>query len=84
MESEINLNIAKAFEASAKSKLNKEQIKTIDAQIGLWEDQADFWGATIENQREQIENQVYQWGKEWELEREKLDKETLLKQLTHK
>ena len=77
MKSEINLNIAKAFEASAKAKLSKEQIKTVDAQIGLWEDQADFWGATIENQREQIENQVYQWGKEWELKREKLDKEEM-------
>lgn len=77
MKSEINLNIAKAFEASAKAKLSEEQIKTVDAQIGLWEDQADFWGATIENQREQIENQVLQWGKEWELEREKLTKEEI-------
>ena len=54
MKSEINLNIAKAFEASAKAELSKEQIKTVDAQIGLWADQADFWGATIENQRKQI------------------------------
>lgn len=77
MKSEINLNIAKTFEASAKAKLSKEQIKIVDAQIGLWEDQADFWGATIENQREQIENQVYQWAKEWELEREKLTKEEI-------
>lgn len=77
IKSEINLNIAKAFEASAKAKLSEEQIKTVDAQIGLWEDQADFWGATIENQREQIENQVLQWGKEWELEREKLTKEEI-------
>ena len=77
MESEINLNIAKAFEASANAKLSKEQIKTVNAQIGLWEDQADFWGASIENQRDQTENQVYQWNKEWELKREKLDKEEM-------
>ena len=74
MKSEINLNIAKAFEASANAKLSKEQIKTVNAQIGLWADQADFWGASIENQRKQIENQVYQWGKEWELSRESIDK----------
>ena len=64
MKSEINLNLEKAFEASANAKLSKEQIKTVNAQIGLWADQADFWGASIENQRKQIENQVYQWGKE--------------------
>ena len=74
MKSEINLNIAKAFEASANAELSKKQIKTVDAQIGLWADQADFWEASIENQRKQIENQIYQWGKEWELSREKLDK----------
>ena len=77
MKSEINLNIAKAFEASANARLSKEQLKTINAQIGLWEDQADFWGASIENQRKQIENQVYQWGKEWELSRERLNKEEM-------
>lgn len=75
--SEINLNIAKTFQATQLGALNKEQIKTIDAQIGLWEDQADFWGASIENQREMIENQVHQWVKDWELKREKLNKEEL-------
>ena len=77
MKSEINLNIAKAFEASANANLSKEQIKTVNAQIGLWADQADFWEASIENQRKQIENQVYQWGKEWELNRERLNKEEM-------
>ena len=47
MKSEINLNLAKAFEASANAKLNKEQIKTVNAQIEHWADQADFWGASI-------------------------------------
>lgn len=75
MKSEINLNIAKAFQASQLGELNKEQIKTIEAQIGLWQDQADFWGATIENQREMIKNQVDQWAKDWELNKERLDKE---------
>lgn len=75
IKSETNLNIAKAFEAVASGKLSNEQIKTVDAQIGLWADQADFWGASIENQREQIKNQVYQWGKEWDLSRERLNKE---------
>ena len=77
MKSEINLNLAKAFEASANAELSKEQIKTVNAQIGLWADQADFWGASIENQRKQIENQVYQWSKEWELSRERLNKEEM-------
>lgn len=77
MKSEIDLNLAKAFEASANAKLSKEQIKTVNAQIRLWADQADFWGESIENQREQIKNQVYQWGKEWELSREKLNKEEM-------
>ena len=48
MKSEINLNLAKAFEASANAKLSKEQIKTVNAQIEHWADQADFWGASIE------------------------------------
>lgn len=77
VKSEINLNIAKAFQASQLGNLNKEQIKTINAQIGLWEDQADFWGASVENQYKTIENQVYQWGKEWELNRERLNKEEM-------
>lgn len=77
VKSEIELNIAKAFQASQMGALNKEQIKTINAQIGLWEDQADFWAASVENQYKMIENQVYQWGKEWELKREKLDKEEM-------
>lgn len=77
VQSEINLNIAKAFQASQMGALNKEQIKTVDAQIGLWEDQADFWGASVENQYKMIENQVYQWGKEWELNRERLNKEEM-------
>ena len=51
MKSEINLNIAKTFEASANARLSKEQLKTVNAQIGLWADQADFWGASIENQK---------------------------------
>ena len=75
--SEINLNIAKAFQASQLGNLNKEQIKTIDAQIGLWENQADFWSASVENQYKMIENQVYQWGKEWELSRERLNKDEI-------
>lgn len=77
VKSEINLNIAKAFQASQMGSLNKEQIKTIDAQIGLWENQADFWAASVENQYKMIENQVYQWGKEWELSRERLNKEEI-------
>ena len=76
-KSEIELNIAKAFQASQMGALNKEQIKTVDAQIGLWENQADFWGASVENQYKMIENQVYQWGKEWELSRERLNKEEM-------
>ena len=40
VKSEINLNIAKAFQSSQLGNLNKEQIKTIDAQIGLWEIQS--------------------------------------------
>lgn len=77
VKSEINLNIAKAFQANQMGALNKEQIKTVDAQIGLWEDQADFWGASVENQYKMIENQVYQWGKEWELNRERLNKDEM-------
>lgn len=77
IKSEINLNIAKTFQASQMGNLNKEQIKTIDAQIGLWEDQADFWAASVENQYKMIENQVYQWSKEWELSRERLNKEEM-------
>lgn len=77
VKSEINLNIAKAFQASQMGALNKEQIKTVNAQIGLWEDQADFWGASVENQYKMIENQVYQWGKEWELNRERLHKDEM-------
>lgn len=77
IKSEINLNIAKTFQANQMGNLNKEQIKTIDAQIGLWEDQADFWAASVENQYKMIENQVYQWGKEWELSRERLNKEEM-------
>lgn len=77
INSEINLNIAKAFQASQMGALNKEQIKTVNAQIGLWEDQADFWGASVENQYKMIENQVYQWSKEWELNRERLNKEEM-------
>ena len=77
IKSEINLNVAKSFQASQMGALNKEQIKTVEAQIGLWEDQADFWGASVENQYKMIENQVYQWSKEWELEREKLNKEEM-------
>ena len=77
VKSEIKLNIAKAFQASQMGALNKEQIKTVDAQIELWENQADFWGASVENQYKMIENQVYQWSKEWELKRERLDKEEM-------
>ena len=77
VKSEINLNIAKAFQANQMGTLNKEQIKTVAAQIRLWEDQADFWGASVENQYKMIENQVYQWGKEWDLKREKLNKEEM-------
>ena len=77
VKSEINLNIAKAFQASQMGELNKEQIKTVNAQIGLWEDQADFWAASVENQYKTIENQIYQWSKEWELKRERLNKEEM-------
>lgn len=77
IKSEIKLNIAKAFQATQLGNLNKEQIKTIDKQIGLWEDQADFWAASADNQYKMIENQVYQWSKEWELSRERLDKEEM-------
>ena len=77
IKSEIKLNIAKAFQASQMGALNKEQIKTVEAQIRLWEDQSDFWGASVENQYKMIENQVYQWSKEWELKREKLNKEEM-------
>ena len=77
VKSEIDLNIARAFQASQMGALNKEQIRTVNAQIGLWEDQADFWAASVENQYKTIENQVYQWSKEWELEREKLNKEEM-------
>lgn len=77
MQSEINLNIARAFQTSQMGALNKEQIKTVNAQIALWENQADFWGASVENQYKMIENQVYQWGKEWELNRERLNKEEM-------
>lgn len=77
VKSEINLNIAKAYQTSQLGNLNKEQIKTINAQIGLWEDQADFWSASVENQYKMIENQVYQWSREWELSRERLDKDKM-------
>lgn len=77
VKSEINLNIAKAFQASQMGELSKEQIKTVNAQIGLWEDQADFWAASVENQYKTIENQIYQWSKEWELKRERLNKEEM-------
>ena len=77
VKSEINLNIAKAFQASQMGALNRKQIKTVDAQIGLWENQADFWAASVENQYKMIENQVYQWSKEWELSRERLNKEEM-------
>ena len=77
VKSEINLNIAKAFQASQMGELSKEQIKTVNAQIGLWEDQADFWAASVENQYKTIENQIYQWNKEWELKRERLNKEEM-------
>lgn len=77
VKSEIKLNIAKAFQANQMGALNREQIKTVEAQIGLWEDQADFWGASVENQYKMIENQVYQWGKEWDLKRERLNKEEM-------
>lgn len=77
IKSEINLNIAKAYQANQLGSLNKEQIKTIDKQIGLWEDQADFWAASADNQYKMIENQVYQWNKEWELSRERLNKEEM-------
>ena len=58
VKSEIKLNIARAFQASQMGTLNKEQIKTVDAQIELWENQADFWAASVENQYKMIENQV--------------------------
>ena len=77
LKSEINLNIARTFQTNQLGNLNKEQIRTIDAQIGLWEDQADFWAASVENQYKMIENQVYQWTKEWELNRERLNKEEM-------
>lgn len=77
IKSEINLNIAKTFQASQMGALSKEQIKTVEAQIRLWEDQADFWGASVENQYKMIENQVYQWAKEWDLKRERLNKEEM-------
>lgn len=77
VKSEINLNIAKTFQANQMGALNREQIKTVEAQIGLWEDQADFWAASVENQYKMIENQVYQWGKEWGLKRERLNKDEI-------
>ena len=77
VKSEIQLNIARAFQASQMGALNREQIKTVNAQIGLWENQADFWAASVENQYKMIENQVYQWSKEWELSRERLNKEEM-------
>lgn len=77
VKSEIDLNIARAFQASQMGALNKEQIRTVKAQIGLWEDQADFWAASVENQYKMIENQVYQWNKEWELNRERLNKDEM-------
>nr|DAG75481.1 MAG TPA: DNA pilot protein VP2 [Microviridae sp.] len=77
VKSEIELNIARAFQSNQMGTLNREQIKTVNAQIGLWENQADFWSASVENQYKMIENQVYQWRKEWELSRERLNKEEM-------